>query len=119
MDGVVYARAMPCVCQECLKQNWGGCEIGGWERKKITPKGVRSASEKHLQQQLTTSVSQPADEWEVEAIQSQRIYKGKKQYLVSWKGYGSNTWVYEDDLNADELLEDWEIENDMQSYVHS
>ena len=114
-DGVVYARPMPCVCEECLHENWEECEIGGWEIKKITPKGVRNANEKHLQQQLTTAVAPQVDEWEVESIKSQRIYKGRKQYLVSWKGYTSCTWVYEEDLNADELLEDWEIDNDLEN----
>ena len=61
---------------------------------------------------------QREEEWEVETIQSQRIHKGKKQYLVAWKGYSALTWVYEDELNADELLEDWEIENDVENYVH-
>ena len=46
-------------------------------------------------------------EWEVESIKGERIKKGKKEYLVKWKGYSNDesTWEPLEHLeNANELL---------------
>jgi hypothetical protein len=47
------------------------------------------------------------EEFEVEEIIAHRIKYRKKQYLVKWKGYSASedSWVYEKDLNAPELLD--------------
>ena len=48
------------------------------------------------------------DEWEVDKILDTRVFghKRKKQYLVSWMGYPQleNSWINKEDLNANELL---------------
>jgi transposase InsO family protein len=43
------------------------------------------------------------EEWEVEEVLTHRIYRGKKQYLVKWKGFPSyeNSWI--DATEAQEL----------------
>ena len=55
------------------------------------------------------------DEWEVDKILDKRIFghKKKKQYLVSWMGYpqSENSWINEGDLNADELLVEFNMKH--------
>jgi len=110
--GELYVRAKPCVCEECMDENWDDCEIGGWKLKKMKQKGMRNPNEKHLMQQLSEDIFViPETQWEVLSIQQQRVKRGKTQYLVEWKGWDTMTWVDADELNADELLEDWEIQN--------
>ena len=45
-------------------------------------------------------------DYEIEKIISHRYFKGKLQYLVSWKGYGPehNSWEPVQNFNADNLL---------------
>jgi Chromo (CHRromatin Organisation MOdifier) domain len=51
------------------------------------------------------------EEFEVEEIIAHRTKYRKKQYLVKWKGYSASedSWVYEKDLNAPELLEEYRL----------
>lgn len=108
-------RAKPCVCEHCLVENWDQCEIGGWKLKQMAVKGMRNPNEKHLQQQLSEeSLTVAAGEWEVVSIHRQRIKAGTVQYLVEWKGFPTCTWVDANKLNADELLEDWELQNEIE-----
>lgn len=49
-------------------------------------------------------------EWEVEKILSDKLKRGKRYYLVKWKGYPDheNTWEPEKHLsNAQDLLQDY------------
>ena len=48
-------------------------------------------------------------EYEVDAVLQQRTRRGRKEYLVHWKGYPDteNSWVSHRDLNAQELLADF------------
>ena len=50
------------------------------------------------------------EEFEVEEIIDERLYRRKRQYLVKWLGYpaSDNTWVYEKDLHSPELLEEYQ-----------
>ena len=52
MVGQVYVRAAPCVCEECIHENWDACTIGGWKLKTMVEKGTRNPNEKHIEQQL-------------------------------------------------------------------
>jgi len=52
-------------------------------------------------------------EFEVEKILNKRIVKGKKKFLVRWKGYmvEEDTWENRENLeNAKELVEEFERE---------
>ena len=52
-------------------------------------------------------------EFEVEKILNKRIVKGKKKFLVRWKGYivEEDTWKNRENLeNAKELVEEFEKE---------
>ena len=47
-------------------------------------------------------------EWEVEAIQADRKTRGRKEYLLKWKGFHRPTWVAEKDLtHCKELLREY------------
>jgi transposase InsO family protein len=62
----------------------------------------------HLVTYRGTEESQD-DEWEIEEILDERIFRRSRQFLVSWKGFpeDSNSWVNEKDLSAPVLLEAW------------
>ena len=47
-------------------------------------------------------------EWEVEAIRADRKTRGRKEYLLKWKGFYRPTWVAEKDLTyCRELLKEY------------
>jgi hypothetical protein len=48
--------------------------------------------------------------YEVERVRKSRMCKGRKQYLVKWKGYTDkeNTWEYLESMSCDELIADFE-----------
>lgn len=53
--------------------------------------------------------SEEEDVYEVEKIVNHRRRGNKTQYFIKWKGYPSseNTWEDEDNLNCDELLQEY------------
>lgn len=75
-------------------------------------KGVRNPNAEHIRQQLIENqdVLEEGD-WEVNQILRSRVHQGSVQYLVEWKGYEKLYWVNEQDLDAPELIEDWELAN--------
>jgi hypothetical protein len=50
------------------------------------------------------------EHYEVEKILADRISRGKKQYLLKWKGYPDeeNSWVPAQDLDAPDLLREYQ-----------
>jgi len=52
------------------------------------------------------------NEYEVEKLVNLRTIKGRRQFLVRWKGYGetADTWENEKDLNCPNLIEEYLIE---------
>ena len=47
-------------------------------------------------------------EYEVEEILDHKLVRGKKKFLIRWKGYSDNTWEPEENLeNAQEALRDY------------
>lgn len=83
-------------------------------------KGGAGKRRKKEDQRASTSIKKDADsekEYEVEKIVGQRTIKGRRQFLVRWKGYGedSDSWEQEKDLNCIKLIEEFledEGEND-------
>ena len=105
-------HALPCVCVDCLDEDWDLCQVGGWKFRSMESKGSRNPNENHLKQQLSADIMvTPDNQWEVLSIQQQRTKLGKTQYLVEWNGWDTMTWVNAEDMHCDELLEDWEIQN--------
>jgi hypothetical protein len=51
------------------------------------------------------------DEWEISAIVDEAVDSGETLFLVRWRGMppGSDSWVREADLFADELLREWRV----------
>ncbi len=51
------------------------------------------------------------DEWEISAILDEAVDSGETLFLVRWRGLspGSDSWVRECDLFADELLREWRV----------
>ena len=60
---------------------------------------------------IETEFSEEKEWYEVEAIMGERIMKGRKEYLVKWKGYGENesSWEDEKDVNAPDKLKEWDV----------
>ena len=55
------------------------------------------------------------DEYEVESVVAVRKVKGKREYLLKWRGYSEeeNTWEPEELLTCDDLLEQfWSLRDD-------
>ena len=53
------------------------------------------------------------DDYGIECILRERLFGGKRQYLVHWYGYGpsEDCWILLSDMgNAHELLKAWEDE---------
>jgi len=53
------------------------------------------------------------EHYEVEKILDSRLYRGKLQYLVKWKGFGyeENSWASENDVFAPRLIRDFHQTN--------
>jgi hypothetical protein len=51
------------------------------------------------------------DEWEISAIVDEAVDSGETFFLVRWRGLppGSDSWVREADLFADDLLREWRV----------
>ncbi len=54
-----------------------------------------------------------ADEWEISQILDEASDGGQTFFLVRWRGFppGSDSWVHEADLTADELLRQWRVDH--------
>ena len=50
------------------------------------------------------------DEYEVEEVRDKRTIKGRIHYLIKWVGWPSeyNQWVPEEDINAPQMIQDFE-----------
>jgi hypothetical protein len=46
------------------------------------------------------------EEYEVEAVKDSRLWYGKLEFLITWKGYGREAWTWEreEDVHAPELV---------------
>ena len=50
--GELYVREAPCVCDNCLDEQWDECTVGGWIMKKMKVTGMQNPNAKHIEQQL-------------------------------------------------------------------
>lgn len=55
------------------------------------------------------SSSESEEVFDVERIVSDRMYKGKQQYLIKWEGYSEseNTWEFKENLMCEDLLKEY------------
>jgi hypothetical protein len=53
------------------------------------------------------------EHYEVEEILDSQLFQNKLQYLVAWIGYGyeENTWANTEDVNAEELIQEFYCAN--------
>jgi len=56
------------------------------------------------------STNSEEDVYDVERIVDDRIYRGKKQYLIKWVGYpdSDNTWEFKSNLFCTEMLNEYD-----------
>ena len=61
----------------------------------------------------TSSHGSDGEAYEVEYIKKSRVKNGKTQYLVKWLGWNNryNVWKDEDELDCDDLIEDYKSES--------
>jgi len=61
----------------------------------------------------TPEIVEDEEHYEVEKILDSRLYRGKLQYLVKWKGFGyeENSWANENDVFAPRLVRDFHQTN--------
>ncbi|XP_053971209.1 chromobox protein homolog 1-like isoform X2 [Hylaeus anthracinus] len=99
------------------KSEGDGQEIDSDEEENKSPgKGGANKRHKKEDQKASTSIKQHGNEekeYEVEKIVGQRTIKGRRQFLVRWKGYNedSDTWEQEKDLNCAQLIEEFLIDD--------
>ncbi|CAK9797973.1 Chromobox protein homolog 5 [Anthophora quadrimaculata] len=81
----------------------------GEENKNVGKAGPSKRLKKDDQKALTKQEENNDKDYEVEKIVGQRTIKGRRQFLVRWKGYGetSDTWEQEKDLNCPQLIEEF------------
>jgi len=71
--------------------------------------------QQHPQAQPEPRNQQDPNTFEIDRILQQRVRNGKVQYQVRWRGYSArhNSWVNAEDIDAEELLHDFEREQAM------
>lgn len=114
VDGTLMVRDTPCVCKACLDENWQLCENDGWCEAVMHFKGTRNPNAKHLAQQLNNedvTMIDREDDMEINAILDRRFVNDTIEYLIEWKGFEQTSWVSAVDVEAAELIENWEINN--------
>ena len=57
--------------------------------------------------------AEPNEKFKIKDIINKQITQNRTEYLVKWKGYTwkHNSWVNETDLNAAELIREYEQQN--------
>ncbi|XP_028048125.1 chromobox protein homolog 3 [Monomorium pharaonis] len=87
-------------------------EQNGEKAQKSSPNKRRKKEDRASTSARDKSEPEPEDEYEVEKLINLRTIKGRRQFLVRWKGYGeaSDSWENEKDLNCPRLIEEYLIE---------
>ncbi|KAK0173017.1 hypothetical protein PV328_006272 [Microctonus aethiopoides] len=84
----------------------------------------KNADEKRRKKEAKKATTSHADdeeegsdvEYEVERIVSHRYIKGRRQFLIRWKGYDedADTWEDESELNCSKLIDDFLTDKDIE-----
>ncbi|XP_011496142.1 PREDICTED: uncharacterized protein LOC105360841 [Ceratosolen solmsi marchali] len=92
------------------------CNIENYEEEKsiIDENKILLVKNKKSKVHRENKNEQDGEEYEVEKIVDQRTIKGRRQFLVRWKGYTveSDTWEQEKELNCDRLIEEFLTEQE-------
>ncbi|XP_039276718.1 heterochromatin protein 1-like [Nilaparvata lugens] len=77
------------------------------ERKSSRVPPKREVFESEVSEPKKRKKSKPSKEYEVEKLIKSRVFKGKTEYLVRWKGYSprSDSWEPAKNLSCDALIE--------------
>lgn len=114
--GNVSMRKWPCNCTQCMSFNFNMClksvTVGQWQKKHLNavgilhPKGIAPSTREEIT--VTNSVH-----YEVEAVVGKRIFQGKTQYQIKWKGWDNsyNQWTSVNDLACEHLIREFEDKN--------
>ncbi|XP_043491561.1 chromodomain-helicase-DNA-binding protein 1-like isoform X2 [Polistes fuscatus] len=86
------------------------------ENGAVNKRGANKRRKKDEQKSSPTSsrgAVSGEEEYEVEKIVGHRTIKGRRQFLIRWKGYGeeSDTWEQEKDLNCPKLIENFLLDD--------
>ncbi|XP_063979905.1 uncharacterized protein LOC135163926 [Diachasmimorpha longicaudata] len=86
----------------------------GHGEKGVARKRRKKEEQKPTTSQDNTDENEEEKEYEVEKIVAHRTIKGRRQFLVRWKGYNddADTWEQEKDLSCPQLIEDFLNEQD-------
>ncbi|XP_020286876.1 chromobox protein homolog 5-like isoform X2 [Pseudomyrmex gracilis] len=77
--------------------------------QKSSPNKRKKKEDKAASTSSHDKSSDDEDEYEVEKLVNLRTIKGRRQFLVRWKGYGesADTWENEKDLNCPNLIQEY------------
>lgn len=80
---------------------------------KLTPAPEDPIPTRHSSPPPDPVIVDDQEEWEVEHILDSRIHRRRLQYLIKWKGFGTehNTWESARDVHAPDLINDFYREN--------
>ncbi|XP_076248447.1 uncharacterized protein LOC143188205 isoform X2 [Calliopsis andreniformis] len=98
--------------KETSEDSTGNSEVEE-ENKNMVKGGAGKRLKKEDQKASSSIKDKENEEYEVQKIVGQRTIKGRRQFLVRWKGYDedSDTWEHEKDLNCPQLIEDFLAED--------
>lgn len=122
VEGQVWSRKWPCACDPCMDENWDAClnvaVVGGWTLTKLRAKGERAQRSRNKSSTIMETDQANSqietEEWEVRSIVGRKVISGNVEYLVEWYDWPECTWVPADQMDCQDLIEQWE---DMQDQI--
>lgn len=109
----MHSRKWPCLCGPCRIADFAHCQnsglVGSFKKTTMKKKGSRVPKSRGS----GTVIRDQEGYWEVEAVVDKRYHHGLLQYQLSWKGYEERTWQYVDKLDCFELIEEFELREEL------